>query len=296
MRPPKRRFYTAFAATVICLAVAQGLFHFKTPPLPEPQAKAAEEPPPPAEIPAEEEVAAAATDSLTTDSLGIDSFAVDSLTADSLAASSLVVDTAPLAVPRPARVRPLRRGSKVWSYPACFPDIQDVQIVSAMANGITPAASPNDLEALLHSRRLVCIYGSPFYAVEPLTHSLPYVVPKMQQLLNTIGILFLDSCLAKGLPPHLPVVTSVLRTNEQVARLQRGNSNATTNSCHLYGTTVDIAYTRFVPVRGTPPEEPTRWDDDLKFVLAEVLYDLRLAGCCYIKYEHKQACFHLTVR
>ena len=281
MRPPQWRFYTAFAATVICLAVAQGLFHFKTPPLPEPQAKAAQEPPPVPEAPATEDFAVAVADSLDTDSPATD--------------DSLVVDTAP-PPPLPARVRPLRRGSKGWSYPACFPDIQDVQIVSAMANGITPVASPDDLEALLHSRRLVCIYGSPFYAVEPLTHSLPYVVPKMQQLLNTIGILFLDSCLAKGLPPHLPVVTSVLRTNEQVARLQRGNRNATTNSCHLYGTTIDIAYTRFVPVRGAPPEEPTRWDDDLKFVLAEVLYDLRLAGCCYIKYEHKQACFHLTVR
>lgn len=188
------------------------------------------------------------------------------------------------------------RRSRVWSYPACFPDIQDVQIEAAVAAGITPVASHQEVEELVRKQQLVSILHSPYYAVEPLTHSLPYVVPRAQEMLNTIGINFIDSCLSRGLPPHLPVVTSVLRTTEQVARLQRGNTNATTNSCHCYGTTFDIAYTRFQPITGNPADSATRWDEQLKLTLAEVLYDLRADSLCYIKYEHKQACFHMTIR
>ena len=36
--------------------------------------------------------------------------------------------------------------------------------------------------------------------------------------------------------------------------------------------------------------------DMLKMVLAEVLYDLRKAERCYVKYELKQGCFHITAR
>ena len=36
--------------------------------------------------------------------------------------------------------------------------------------------------------------------------------------------------------------------------------------------------------------------EKLKMVLSEVLYDLRQREMCYIKYEKKQGCFHLTVR
>jgi len=37
-------------------------------------------------------------------------------------------------------------------------------------------------------------------------------------------------------------------------------------------------------------------NDTLKWVLSEVLRDMRQNGRCYIKYEVKQGCFHLTVR
>lgn len=36
--------------------------------------------------------------------------------------------------------------------------------------------------------------------------------------------------------------------------------------------------------------------DTLKLVLAEVLRDLKQADRCYVKYEIKQACFHITSR
>lgn len=186
----------------------------------------------------------------------------------------------------------------VHSWDDCFPDINDVQLTSARKHGIKPAKSREEIQKYIDSHRLVRITNSPFYTVDDLTHSMPYLVPKAQQLLNTICMNFIDSLTVKGLPPHLPMITSALRTTDDVSKLQRGNGNATTNSCHCYGTTVDITYNRFVPVIGKYDRQSDllRWDLKMKQVLAEVLNDLRLQNKCYVKYERKQACFHLTVR
>ena len=186
----------------------------------------------------------------------------------------------------------------VYSWDACFPDINDVQLVAAQKNGISPVQSREQLEQLISEHKLVCVAHSPYYTVDKLSHSIPYLVPKAQHLLNTICFNFVDSLLSKGLPLHLPVITSVLRTSDDVSRLQKGNINATTNSCHCYGTTVDITYNRFTPLVGHYDSdiEPLRWSLPMKQVLAEVLNDLRRQGLCYVKHEKKQACFHLTVR
>lgn len=186
----------------------------------------------------------------------------------------------------------------VPSWDKCFPDINDVQLVAARRNGVKPPADRTAAAELVRTNKLVNITNSPYYTVDDLRHSMPYLVPKAQQLLNTICLNFIDSLHVKGLPLHLPMVTSVLRTTADVARLQKGNGNATTNSCHCYGTTVDISYNRFVPVTGTynTSAELLRWDFRMKQVLAEVLNDLRLQNKCYVKYERKQGCFHLTVR
>ncbi len=187
--------------------------------------------------------------------------------------------------------------SRVWSYNDCFPDIQDVQLAAAQRNGIKPVKSRAQAEKLAQKHKLVNVHNSPFYMVDNLTHSMPYLVPKAQHLLNTISLNFIDSCSVKGMPVHLPIVTSVLRTTDDVNRLQKGNKNATTNSCHCYGTTVDIAYNKFAPIGSYDPKTKlTRWNEPMKMILAEVLYDLREQGKCYVKYERKQGCFHLTCR
>lgn len=186
----------------------------------------------------------------------------------------------------------------VWSYDKCFHDLNDVQVIAAQANGIKPVRNREEAQALIASHKLVNISQSPYYIVDNLTHSMPYLVPKAQQLLNTICLNFIDSLQMKGIMPHLPVITSVLRTTDDVKNLQKGNGNATTNSCHCYGTTVDISYNRFVPISGKhDPSSPlTRWNEDMKQVLSEVLSDLREKERCYVKYEVKQGCYHLTVR
>ena len=45
-------------------------------------------------------------------------------------------------------------------------------------------------------------------------------------------------------------------------------------------------------IQGAEKEET----DKLKSVLAEVLQDLRKQKKCYVRYEFKQGCFHITVR
>lgn len=67
--------------------------------------------------------------------------------------------------------------------------------------------------------------------------------------------------------------------------------NASANSAHLFGTTFDIAYARFKKSAFRETET-----DKLKSVLAEVLRDLRNEKRCYVRYEYKQGCFHITVR
>lgn len=198
----------------------------------------------------------------------------------------------------PMRGNNVHRIRGVWSYADCFPDIQDVQIVAAKKYGVTPVRNRKEAEQLVRTHQLVNICHSPFYTVDELTHSIPYLVPRAQHLLNTICLNFIDSCQVKGMPVHLLMVTSVMRTTEDVSSLQQGNKNATTNSCHCYGTTVDIAYNRFMPVSGSykPDAMPLRWNEPMKQVLAEVLDDLRRQGKCYVKYEKKQGCFHLTCR
>ena len=179
----------------------------------------------------------------------------------------------------------------VRNYQRTFNDVNDVHLSAAVAKGITPLE--NREEAVSAKERLLRIAPNGFYAMDSLTHSIPYLVPSASVLLTKIGSNFQDSLAAKGLPESRIIVTSVLRTKHDARRLSRRNVNATLNSAHFYGTTFDISYRRFEPAdttaAGTDP-----WK--LKMVLAEVLRDLRKKEWCYVKYEVKQGCFHVTTR
>lgn len=183
----------------------------------------------------------------------------------------------------------------VPSFKGCFPDSNAVQLLMAEKWGVSPVRNREDAEA--RKKELVFIGASPYYHVDRLRQSIPYLVPRAAILLQDIGQAFFDSLHVKGVPLHRFIVTSVLRTQEDVARLRNFNQNATENSCHLYGTTFDICYNRYKTVED--PDGPKRREvrnDSLKYVLSEVLRDMREQGRCYIKYEVKQGCFHMTVR
>lgn len=183
----------------------------------------------------------------------------------------------------------------VGDYNEAFPDMNDVQLATAQRLGIPVIA---DREATQqHKKDLVYIGDNPYYRVERLTYSIPYLVPRAERLLTEISRNFIDSLQRKGLPFYKVVVTSVLRTQKDVARLRRVNGNASENSCHQYGTTFDICYNNFYRVADPDnPAERQVWDGRLKEILAEVLRDQRELGTCYVRYEARQACFHITAR
>ena len=183
----------------------------------------------------------------------------------------------------------------VISYRRTFGDLNEAHLNVAQAIGITPIASRKEAEHM--KEKLQHIETNDLYVVDSLTHSIPYLIKGAAQLLDTIGTNFLDSLTAKGLNPNKIIVTSVLRTEDDVKRLRRLNGNASANSAHFYGTTFDVSWKRFKKVEdedGRPLQDVS--SDTLKLVLSEVLRDLRKADKCYIKYELKQGCFHITTR
>ena len=179
----------------------------------------------------------------------------------------------------------------VGSFNRDFNDLNDLQLTAAKAIGIQPVQDRAD--AIKH-RNMVEISTNPYYKVEDLTHSIPYLVPTAATLLEEIGRCFTETLVQDTLPLYRPIVTSVTRTLNDVHQLRKSNGNASLNSTHMYGTTVDISWKRFDKVhpedpRAIPPEE-------LKHLLANILKQYHREGRCYIKHERKQACFHITAR
>lgn len=183
----------------------------------------------------------------------------------------------------------------VGNFGRTFGDLNSKQLSVAQAIGIRPIASRAEAEEM--TDQLTLIADNERYSVDSLTHSIPYLIPGAAALLDTIGQNFLDSLACKGLNPNKIIVTSVLRTQHDVKRLRRRNTNASTHSTHAYGTTFDISWKRFEKVEdpdGRPLQDVGA--DTLKLVLAEVLRDLKQDNRCYVKYEIRQACFHITTR
>ena len=175
-----------------------------------------------------------------------------------------------------------------------FPDQQDVQILAANKHGVSPVQNREEAE---HSKgKLVYVGSNPFFYVDKLNNSIPYLVPRASVLLQDIGRAYFDSLQIKGIPLHKIIVTSILRTKDDVAKLRTRNGNATENSCHLYGTTFDVCYNRYKQIQTRQQPRRQVQNDTLKWVLSEVLRDMRDRNRCLVKYEVKQGCFHITVK
>lgn len=195
----------------------------------------------------------------------------------------------------PMKMNDPRNIKGVLSYKGSFGDLNDTHLVSAKEIGIEPLSCRREAEN--SKGRVFHVFTNNSYKIDSLTHSIPYLVPQACLLLYKIGSNFKDSLFNKGLNPYRVIVTSVLRTREDVNRLRKRNGNASLNSAHFYGTTFDVAYNRFDKMEdenGTPLEDVRC--ETLKQVLAEVLRDLKKKEECYVKYELKQGCFHVTAR
>ena len=186
---------------------------------------------------------------------------------------------------------------KELDYATLFNDQNGIQLKSARKFGIKQTLKNRDAADDVKGG-LVHIKSNSHYNIAKLTHSIPYLTEGAAELLDMIGKNFLDSLESKGLNPNKIIVTSVLRTQEDIKKLQKsGNPNAVKNSAHCYATTFDIAYayydkTWFKNFRFCESVEP----ETLKKVLGEVLRDLRKQKKCYVKYEVRQRCFHITTR
>ncbi|MDE5627407.1 MAG: hypothetical protein K2I58_05560 [Candidatus Amulumruptor sp.] len=172
-----------------------------------------------------------------------------------------------------------------------FNDSNYVHWAAADSTGISPLGN---LASHWHIRRpIVKITSCRDFFIEPLTYSVPYLVPEAAAMVHEIGRRFTDSVAARGGSRYRMRITSVTRTPETVRRLLRRNVNAVDSSVHQLGTTVDISYARFIPDEDNPVDRSV---DDLKGVLAEVLAAMRREGKLYVKFERQQPCFHVTVR
>lgn len=179
------------------------------------------------------------------------------------------------------------------NYNKTFSDLQELHLEAAEANGVGPLETRAD--TVRYEDELVRIPSElEIYKVDELKHSMPLLVPKAATLLSDICLNFRDSLISKKMPLYKPIITSIMRTDDDVKGLSKRNRNASENSVHRYGTTFDISWTRFEKV--SQADQRTRDDGQLKAILGQVLHDLRERDRCYVKHERKQACFHITVR
>ena len=171
-----------------------------------------------------------------------------------------------------------------------FNDSNALQLEAAEKNGFKPVASLSDAYHI--NKPLIRIYSCDAYMLDDLTASVPYLVPKAAQLLKEIGYAFQDSVRKRGGKDYRIKVTSVTRTKYSVDKLRRRNRAATENSCHRFGTTVDISWVKFDCL------DPSMVIslEDLKNILAEVVLDFRRQGRCYAIFERGAGCLHITVR
>lgn len=179
----------------------------------------------------------------------------------------------------------------VNKYEKAFNDLQAVQKRSALKNGVKPIERRAELSsgenALIAEDKLVAISSNSGYIVRSLTYSMPYVVPKVETLLEDLAEAFQKETNSKARFE----VTSVLRTDEDIAKLKDVNGNAVKDSCHRYGTTIDVSYVHFNDDMFKP-----RSTSELRLALSKALHGLRESGRCYVKIEKKQCCYHITVR
>jgi len=175
------------------------------------------------------------------------------------------------------------------TFPYQFKDNNPHQLASAKKYGIEPLEDRSELPKV--KKHLKLIEDCRYYSVDPLTHSVPYLTPEAAKLLKDIGKGLQKSLRKNKLGEYKIIVTSVLRTKDDVRRLMKVNSNAVAKSAHCHATTFDITYRRYKYVDGKKATT-----GQLKHLLGEVVNRLREKGRCYVRYETKQTCLHITVR
>ena len=173
-------------------------------------------------------------------------------------------------------------------FPFKFNDNNPHQLAAAQKYGIEPLENRSQLSSV--TRKLKRIEDCEYYAIDPLTHSVPYLTKDAAKLLKDIGKGFKKALRKHKMGEYKIIVTSVLRTKEDVRKLMKVNSNAVPNSAHCHATTFDITYRRYKHLSGKENNA-----SQMKYLLGEVVAKLREKGRCYVRYETQQTCLHITV-
>jgi uncharacterized protein YcbK (DUF882 family) len=178
-----------------------------------------------------------------------------------------------------------------------FRDLNALHLKHARANGIEPIVKDNEVDEiankLIKQNNLKKLEDTRYYKVDKLSHSHPYLTPETIDMLNLLGKRFHQKLAEKKMGKYKFRVSSVLRTHESQKRLSRTNINATSESSHLYGTTLDIGWKKIY--------KETLWggthlvaDGPAIKILSETIGDLRKEGYLVVITEMKEACFHIT--
>ena len=175
-------------------------------------------------------------------------------------------------------------------YSTVFDDMQGKHITVAKKKAFTGAPLLDATTLKPQVQGLLRIKSNRFLKVGHLTHSLPYLTEESAYELNQIAKDFQAKVRQRHLPYCRILVTSLLRTTEDVKHLQEINKNATKDSPHMYGTTFDIAWAYY-----QCPKRSANGDEYFK-ILADVLKEHRDAQKIYVRYETRERCFHITVR
>jgi hypothetical protein len=172
-----------------------------------------------------------------------------------------------------------------------FADLNEDHLVAAKKYGLSrPPKTRDDVGY----EGLVKITDNDYIKMWDLKYSVPYLTKNAAQELDIISRAFHDSLANHKLLNYKIVVSSVLRTEEDVQKLRRHNSNASANSAHCYGTTFDIANQRYW--RDDEESQDAKMEPfELNKVMSEVRKDRKKQGKILCKYERNQHCFHITV-
>ena len=175
-------------------------------------------------------------------------------------------------------------------YSAAFNDLQSRHLPVAKKNAFKTAPFQDRDSFSSQGQDLRKIRSNRYYKVARLTHSLPYLTSHTEEELRSIARDFQVRNTQNDLPYSRLLVTSLLRTTEDINCLRKVNANSVLDSPHLYGTTCDIAWSLY--------QCPKRSSDGNQYLasLADVLKEHRDAGKIYVRYETKERCFHITVR
>lgn len=176
-------------------------------------------------------------------------------------------------------------------------DLNDLQLIHAQKNGLKNPFKTNDefnlhIHNMVRQSILLPVVDNRYYQVKSLTHSQPYLIPEAIDMLNEIGYRFQERLKEKKYNNYKFRLTSLLRTGEAQSTLSRRNGNATkSQSCHIYGTTVDISYKNFINTKNDSIEASF----EAVISLTKVLSDMRKECKILAVRERHQSCFHITV-